>query len=113
MLRGAGQKLNELGVKIAFNGGPIEEPRDDSDIHLVFSTDCGEYQDWQSIVFFHSASVVGQKGRITRIASGCTEEKKKELVELYNKLYPHGLYTAHFTPDFKQDDKSNKSCKNQ
>lgn len=99
MLRGASEKLAEFGVNLV----PPEE-----NIHVVFSTDCSEYQDWQTIVVFHSATVVGQKGRITRIASGCSEEKAAELATLYHALYPHGLYTAHFTPDFKSDGKSKK-----
>jgi hypothetical protein len=79
-----------------------------SDVHIIFSTDCGTYQDWQTLVVFHSATAVGQKGPITRIASGCNEEKKLVLIKLYEKLYPN--YHVHFTPDFKKDEKSKKSC---
>ena len=75
--------------------------------HVIFSTDCTPYQDWQTIVLFHSAVVVGQKGPITRIASGCDEAKKAELTQLYLKLYPQ--YHVHFTPDFKKDAKTGKS----
>jgi hypothetical protein len=84
----------------------VTEP---SDIHVIFSTDCKPYQDWQSLVLFHSATVVGQPGPLTRIASGCDEAKKKELTLLYKKLYPQ--YHVHFTPDFKKDDKTGVSCK--
>jgi hypothetical protein len=83
---------------------------DKSDIvHIIFSTDCTPYQDYQTIVLFHSAFVVGQKGPVTRIASGCDDKKKKELTELYHKLYPQ--YHVHYTPDFKKDDKTGRSCK--
>ena len=34
-------------------------------------TGCSEFQDWQSIGVFSSADAVGQRGVITRIASGC------------------------------------------
>ena len=37
-------------------------------IHIIFSTECSEYQDWQSIVLFHSAILVKQPGPVTRIA---------------------------------------------
>lgn len=37
-------------------------------IHIIFSTACSEYQDWQSIVLFHSAILVKQPGPVTRIA---------------------------------------------
>jgi hypothetical protein len=79
---------------------------DKSDIHVIFSTDCTPFQDWQTISLFHSATVVGQKGHITRIASGCDDEKKKVLTDLYAKLYPN--YFVHFTPDFKKDAKTGR-----
>lgn len=77
-----------------------------SDIHVIFSTDCSEYQDWQTLVLFHSALAVQQDGPVTRIASGCAADRKAELVSLYAKLFPE--YHVHFTPDFKSDGKSDK-----
>jgi hypothetical protein len=88
---------------------PVIGPPHDGEVHIVFSTDCGEYQNWQTLLLFHSARRVGQKGRITRIASGCTDEKKEQLKALYIKLYPE--YGAHFTPDFKRDPTTKKKCK--
>ena len=43
---------------------------DEPEMHIIFSTDCTFYQDYQSIIIFHSAMAVKQKGQITRIASG-------------------------------------------
>ena len=83
--------------------------KEGENFHVIFSTDCGTYQDWQTLVVFFSATAVGQKGQITRIASGCDSEKKESLTALYKKLYPN--FHVHFTPDFKKDDKSQKSCK--
>lgn len=88
---------------------PAETTEADGQMHVVFSTDCSGYQNWQTLLLFHSAQVVGQKGRITRIASGCDETQQAELTALYKKLYPK--YGAHFTPDFKKDAKTNKKCK--
>jgi len=34
----------------------------EEDVHVVFSTDCSEYQDWQSITLFYSAMLAGQTG---------------------------------------------------
>ena len=84
-------------------------PAEKYEIHVIFSTDCTPYQDWQSLVVFHSATVVKQKGPVTRIASGCDDEKKAYLSDLYAKLYPQ--YHVHFTPDFKKDEHSKQSCK--
>ena len=77
------------------------------EIHIIFSTDCSTYQDWESLLIFYTATIVKQQGPITRIASGCDEVKKIELTHLYRRLYPH--YHIHFTPDFKKDQKSQKS----
>mmetsp|Transcript_26662 Transcript_26662/g.25531 ORF Transcript_26662/g.25531 Transcript_26662/m.25531 type:complete len:485 (+) Transcript_26662:154-1608(+) len=89
------------------SGDRTLEEVEKSDVHVIFSTDCSPYQDWQTLVAFHSATTVGQKGPVTRIASGCTDGKKMLLKELYLKLYPK--YHVHFTPDFKKDAKSQRS----
>lgn len=82
-------------------------------MHIIFSTDCSPYQDWQSILLFYSAIIVanysgdnrrGQgPGPITRIASGCTEEQKLNLTTTYKKLFTEDLqFKVHFTPDFSK-----------
>ena len=78
------------------------ERLDEPELHIVFSTDCTYFQDWQSIVLFHSARTVKQKGKITRIASGCTADKAKQLKELYIKLFPDKQYYIHITPNYKR-----------
>lgn len=82
----------------------------EDDVYVIFSTDCSPYQDWQTLVLFHSAKIAQQKGAVIRIASGCTEEKQQQLTELYQQLYGKKYY-AHFTPDFKHDAKTNRKCK--
>ena len=103
-------KVDTQKIQLPITFAPVVPvPAAVSDIvHVIFSTDCTPYQDYQTIVLFHSAMVVGQKGPVTRIASGCDEKKKKELTELYHKLYPQ--YHVHYTPDFKKDDKTGHSC---
>lgn len=49
-------------------GSPLSD-----DIHFVFSTTCEPYQDWQSQVLAHSFAAVKQRGRLTRILSGCSD----------------------------------------
>lgn len=83
-----------------------QSPQSNEEMHIVFSTDCSFFQDWQTLLVFHSAMLAKQPGQITRIASGCEEDKQKELKELYTKLYPK--YHVHFTPDYKMDSKTKK-----
>ena len=74
-------------------------------MHVVFSTDCSPYQDYQAEVVFHSAALVGQRSPITRIASGCDEARVAALRARYARLYP-ARFGAHFTPDFKRDERT-------
>lgn len=96
---------------IEYRKNSQEKRYKDPPIYVVFSTDCSTYQDWQTIVLFHSAKQVKQPGVVTRIASGCDKEKEIELTRIYEQLYPDKLFNAHFTPDFKRDPKTNRSCK--
>jgi len=71
-------------------------------LHMIFSTDCSPYQDWQSYLLFYSALRIKQPGHVTRIASGCSEE------EIANHQRWHEEHIAtmstrfhiHFTPKF-------------
>ena len=85
---------------------PVVSMEPEDEMHVIFSTDCSFFQDWQTLLVFHSAVRVGQKGRITRIASGCEDIKQTELKSLYAKLFPQ--YSVHFTPDYKKDGKTKK-----
>jgi len=91
-------------------------------VHVIYSTDCSAYQNWQSITLYYSALLCGQQGQITRIASGCTAEETAELHGTYKKVFPEnyrvgsaggggrdGLtFRLHSTPDFKHDETTNK-----
>jgi peptidyl serine alpha-galactosyltransferase len=103
------------GVVSGHNLGGSDASDDDNDknLHILFSTDCSFYQDWQSLVLFHSAYSAGQKGHITRVASGCDDKAQFELLNLYARLWPATrtggwIYTVHFTPDFKKDKDTGK-----
>lgn len=80
---------------------PDLQKSNDNNMHIIFSTDCKPFMDYQTLVLFYSAVAVGQKGPVTRIVSGCSKEKEKELTTLYKKLFPQ--YHVHFTPDFSYD----------
>jgi len=72
---------------------------DDENLHIIFSTECNQYQDWQSLLVFYSAWSVSQKGHITRIVSGCDEAKQESLKQLYADMYPNNF--VHFVPDYR------------
>lgn len=71
--------------------------------HIVFSTGCSIYQDWQSYVFFYQAMVIRQPGTVTRIVSGCSDEEEKTLQAVFDEqIRPMApsRFKIHFTPDF-------------
>lgn len=47
----------------------VSFPLGEDDIHVVFSTDCTNYQAWQAVVLFHSAILSGHTGPITQLVS--------------------------------------------
>jgi len=50
----------------------------EDNLHIVFTTDCTPYQNWQSEVLFYSWKKVGQRGRITRIVADCPDDAAKQ-----------------------------------
>ena len=80
----------------------MKNPLDETKYHVVFSTDCTEYHNWQSYVLFFHAEKVGQPGTITRIASGCTAKEEKEMEDFhYHRIESmSGRFKIHFTPSY-------------
>jgi hypothetical protein len=70
--------------------------------HVVFSTSCSPFQNWQSIAFFYFAHRVRQPGHITRLVSGCTAEQAKDLQKVHDQQVAplSDKYHLHITPDF-------------
>lgn len=57
--------------------------------HLVISTGCSTFQDWQSYAMFWSAYNSGQVQKasyVTRVVSGCSEAEKIKMNELHKKI---------------------------
>jgi hypothetical protein len=77
----------------------------DDSYHIVFSTGCSEFQDWQSIGVYSSAIAVGQRGIITRIASGCKPEQEKAIRNAMSHL-PSNC-RVHFAPNTEVRDHYN------
>lgn len=80
-------------------------------VHIVFSTDCSGYQHWQSIALWYSAQSVGHQGNVTRIASGCSQEERRQIEDEWKKISPD-QFRVHFTPSFSYKSKSSSSQKN-
>lgn len=62
--------------------------------HIVTVTDCTLLHDWQSLLLFYSASLVGQHGNFTRIVANCNEKAQFELFNQYLRKWPN--YSIHF-----------------
>lgn len=72
-------------------------------LHIIFSTDCGAFQHWQTYLFFHAALKVQQPGYVTRIASGCSDKElieEKEWHETHISGRMSDRFRIHFTPHF-------------
>ena len=76
-------------------------------MHLMFSTDCTPYQNWQSYLLFHSALRVSQPGDVTRVVSGCSPEQQSSM-SAWHETYVSGSmsrhFHVHFTPTFDKTD---------
>ena len=59
------------------NSNKDDDSYTEDDIHIVFSTGCNLFQHWQAEVVLYSHMKVGQKGKITRVVSGCDTEAEK------------------------------------
>mmetsp|Transcript_12645 Transcript_12645/g.20436 ORF Transcript_12645/g.20436 Transcript_12645/m.20436 type:complete len:567 (+) Transcript_12645:206-1906(+) len=68
-----------------------EGPRtgDDGKLHIIFSSGCNYFQHWQSELLLATAYLVGQRGRVTRIVSGCYD-KTAENVKHEHQTFPAG-----------------------
>jgi len=78
-----------------------------SRLHLVFSTDCSLYQHWQSYALYYSAVQVGQRGKITRLISGCDANQMEQMMQWHRQnVLPlqdtptAKKFTLHFTPNY-------------
>lgn len=81
----------------------ITSPATNATLHIIFSTDCGSFQHWQTYMFFYAAFKAKQPGYVTRIASGCTEKELAEVTEWHEKHISSQMsdrYRVHFTPHF-------------
>ncbi|GBG26236.1 Peptidyl serine alpha-galactosyltransferase [Hondaea fermentalgiana] len=69
----------------------VHGPRhpDDGKLHIIFSSGCNYFQHWQSELLLATAKLVGQRGRITRIVSGC-HDRSAETIQHRHQTFPAG-----------------------
>lgn len=90
-------------MKLSIYEDPSLVANDRRKYHLIFSTDCSEFQHWQSYLLFHSALKVKQPGTITRIASGCSDNESKAARDWHDshiKSIMGENFILHLTPHF-------------
>ncbi|CBJ48920.1 conserved unknown protein [Ectocarpus siliculosus] len=75
-------------------------PLGEDDIHVVFSSDCTNYQAWQAVVLFHSAILSGHTGPITQLISGCSDEEQAEAESRHEVVRHSPKHKLFFTPGF-------------
>eukprot|EP00550_Attheya_septentrionalis_P012611 CAMPEP_0198305828 /NCGR_PEP_ID=MMETSP1449-20131203/58107_1 /TAXON_ID=420275 /ORGANISM="Attheya septentrionalis, Strain CCMP2084" /LENGTH=491 /DNA_ID=CAMNT_0044008369 /DNA_START=144 /DNA_END=1619 /DNA_ORIENTATION=+ len=78
-----------------------DDDNDDDIVHIVFSTDCSGYQHWQGIALWYAAQAAGQRGPITRIASGCQKKEQDKITSEWRKIDKTGRFRVHFTSSMK------------
>lgn len=103
-LRGQSNSNSSPVVKTSGSDEEIDES-----YHIVFSTGCSEFQDWQSIGVYSSAEAVGQRGVITRIASGCKPEQEKAIAHAMSHLPKR--CRVHFAPNTQVKDHNGHTYK--
>ncbi|GKY94816.1 hypothetical protein MPSEU_000446800 [Mayamaea pseudoterrestris] len=78
-------------------------PASTTRFHIVFSTGCSAFQDWQSYAFFYHILTSGQTGNVTRVASGCSDEQGQVLQKIFKEqiipLAPDRFH-LHLTPEY-------------
>lgn len=83
---------------------PTKYQQEPSKYHVVFSTGCSTYQDWQSYVAFYHVMKSGQEGHVTRIASGCTGTDLRDIYSIFEdeigSMSPK--HHLHLTPDYSK-----------
>jgi peptidyl serine alpha-galactosyltransferase len=99
------QENNRLSESSSSSSEAVSTLSGGYEYHIVFSTGCSLYQDWQSYVFFYQARMSKQPGTVTRIVSGCDdEEAEKKMQEIFDTeigpMSPEGRFKLHFTPDY-------------
>jgi hypothetical protein len=100
------EKKQEVQARPVSSGQhPTNKSKSTVKYHVVFSTGCSTFQDWQSYVLFHNFLQSGQEGKLTRIASGCKDQNAEDIQKLFNEKFAvmaPDRFFLHLTPDFSR-----------
>jgi len=90
------------------------EDWNDDNLQIIFSTACSRYQQWQSDLLFFTHKLIGQKGKLTRLVSGCENHDtiywggiSSDTINtsLINRMADGDRYKVHQTPHFEGSNK--------
>ena len=73
------------------------------DIHIVITTGCSGYQNWQAETLLYSWAKLEQPGRITRIISGCNNDNERLKANTTAIPNDNNRILFYFTPDYSPD----------
>jgi hypothetical protein len=72
--------------------------------HIVFSTGCSSFQEWQAYILFYNMMRLNQTGSVTRVASCANDEDAKSVHDYFDqciKSMPTSeRFHLHITPGF-------------
>ena len=76
------------------------------DVHMVVTTGCSGYQNWQFETLLYSWSEIKQPGRFTRIIAGCKTEEEKQKANTTAIPNIDNRISFYFVKDYSPDKKS-------
>lgn len=77
-------------------------------VHTVCTCDCGRYCEWPVELLFYSAQRVGQRGPITAVLDGCSQEHKEQIARRHAHLGLPKNYRRQGTRDVMRTHVMNK-----
>eukprot|EP00485_Elphidium_margaritaceum_P005219 CAMPEP_0202699934 /NCGR_PEP_ID=MMETSP1385-20130828/13147_1 /ASSEMBLY_ACC=CAM_ASM_000861 /TAXON_ID=933848 /ORGANISM="Elphidium margaritaceum" /LENGTH=522 /DNA_ID=CAMNT_0049357013 /DNA_START=54 /DNA_END=1622 /DNA_ORIENTATION=- len=81
------------------------------DVHIVFTTGCSGYQNWQSETLLYSWARVQHPGRITRIIAGCKDDTERSLANRTAVPNDDNRILFYFVPDYTPTANDSKGVK--
>lgn len=111
--------IAKIKRRVQVNTTSIDSPHfqpqhgDGTKYHVVFSTGCSPFQDWQSYIFFFHAWKSGQQGNITRIASCGNAKDANTVRKLHDETiaFMSDRFSLHITVEYSKQVKPGMTYK--